>query len=178
MIATGLFTSTVIYCIQVFGNIWGLETHDETTRRFSSFTKEDCHKLQVLQNKVLKLQTGLPRDYPTNELITQTGELSIHQMIAYHTLVQVHKTVITKKPKYLSDKLSPRVPGGVDMFPHRQAFTITVNRELTISRVAFVYRGAKIWNQLPLNLRTCESSRMFKSQVKQWVKSNIGIKPP
>ena len=99
MIAAGLFTSSLIYCIHVFGNIWGLKSNDETKRRFTSFTKTDCHKLQVLQNKMLKLQSGLPHDFPTEDLINLTGELSVHQLIAYHTLLQVHKIIVNKKPK-------------------------------------------------------------------------------
>ena len=72
MVSSGMFTSLVSYCIEVFGNNWGLDTMDEAERRSISFTKKDCAKLQTLQNTVLKLQTGLPRDYPIKDLLLKT----------------------------------------------------------------------------------------------------------
>ena len=82
------------YCVQVFGNVWGIRTMDETERRFLAFTKEDNRRLQVLQNKILRLKTGLGRDTPTKELLKRSGDLSIHQLIAYHTIMMVFKTMI------------------------------------------------------------------------------------
>ena len=52
----GIFTSCLLYCLPLFCNIWGLPTMDDSVRRFQTFTKEDCRKLQVLQNKVLKMK--------------------------------------------------------------------------------------------------------------------------
>ena len=49
-----------------------------------------------------------------------TGDMSIHQLTAYFTLLQMHKTVTTQKPSYLANKLVLRKP-TVDerVFPHR-----------------------------------------------------------
>ena len=40
MISSGLFSSLVRYCVEVFGNNWGFETMDETDRRSSAFNKK------------------------------------------------------------------------------------------------------------------------------------------
>ena len=74
-IANGLFNSRLLYCLQVFGNIWGLATNDESTRRFSAFTKNDNRKLQVLQNQVLRMMTGLSPDTPTTRLLHEANSL-------------------------------------------------------------------------------------------------------
>ena len=178
LIAEGLFTSPSRYCMQVFGNIWGVETLDETSRRFSCFGKEDCQKLQVLQNKVLKLQTGLPNDCPTIELMKETGSFSVHQLMAFHTLVQVHKIVINQKPKYLAEKLKLKTSeNNGKIFPHKHSNKINVNCELSLSRAAFVHRGAQIFNSLPLPLRSCKNSDLFKKEATAWVKTHISIKP-
>ena len=124
-ISDGIFMSSIIYCIQVYGNVFGIQNNDETQRRYSSFSKADCRKLQVLQNKVLKLQNGLPRDFPTKDLLVKSNELSINQLIAYHTLVQVHKIVVNRKPAYISKKLIVKMPSDGIAFPHRQVSTIT-----------------------------------------------------
>ena len=86
--------------------------------------------------------------------------------------------MVNQEPKYLHKKLSLKIPNQNVIFPHRQIHTIEINRKLSISRSAFIYRGAHIWNQLPISLRKCEKISTFKGQVKKWVKDNIGIKPP
>ena len=159
----------------MFGNVW-LNTEDKN-RRFRSFSKEDCRRLQVLQNQILRLKLRASKYTPCSELITLSGDLSIHQLVAYHTLLQVHKTIVSKKPEYLSKHLSLKLPGNGQIFPHRQIQTLTVNRMLSISRSAFMYRGARIWNELPLNLRNCQSTPNFKSLVKKWVTDHISVRP-
>ena len=178
MVTSGLFTSLVSYCIEVFGNNWGLDTMDETERRSISFIKKDCAKLQTLQNTVLKLQTGLPRDYPTKDLLLKTENLSIHQQIAYQTLVQVFKAIINQKPHYISNKLIIRKPEQNKIFPLRQINTVlTTKKNLSLSRGGFMYRGQTLWNLLPTSLRFCVKIKDFKVQVRKWVLDNISIKP-
>ena len=72
MISSGLFTSLVLYCIAVFGNVFGLDKIDDTKRKSPAFTRKDCCRLQTLQNKVLKLQMRLPRDHPTKDLLDKS----------------------------------------------------------------------------------------------------------
>ena len=99
IICNGIFTSSIIYCLPVFGNVWlNNETDD---RRFRSFTKEDCRRLQVLQNNTLRLKLNANKYTSCKELIEKSGELSIHQLIAYHTLLQVYKVIVNQEPKYL-----------------------------------------------------------------------------
>ena len=105
--------------------------------------------------------------------------MSIHQLTAYFTLLQVHKTVLTKKPDYLSKKLVLRKPTDQDegIFPHRQLNTINVDRNLTIARSGFLFRGAKLWNLLPLELRSSEKTASFKNGIKKWIKEYVSVKP-
>jgi len=62
--AEGLFYSKLNYCLPVFGNVFGLEEYRDRNRRYVSFTLEDNRKLQVLQNSVMRLITGLPFGTP------------------------------------------------------------------------------------------------------------------
>lgn len=116
LMASGLFTSLVRYCIHVFGNVW--YNQEDHSRRFKSFTKMDCYRLQVMQNKVLRMKLNYPpKNTSCIELIKESGDLSIHQLTAYHTILQVHKTTQTNKPDYLAKKLVLRKPDGVNIFP-------------------------------------------------------------
>ena len=127
---------------------------------------------------MLKLQTGLPRDFPTSDLLKETKELSVHQLIAYYTLLQVHKTVVNKKPAYISEKFVLRNPQEGVVLPHSQFSTIApINRQLNLSRAGFIFRGAQLFNMLPMELRICRKYQHFKAEVRKWTQSNISIKP-
>ena len=176
MLSQGMFTSKVLYCLQVFGNVWGFG-YDEVSRRSFGFTKEDCRRLQVLQNKVCRMKTGLGFDISTKELLEASKELSIHQLIAYHTLVMVKKIKSSKKPRYLDRRLPFTTLEDNIAGPRRQLNKIHVRQSLSISRAGFDYRGALLWNSLPDQLRTMENLGGFKSVVKTWVERSVAIKP-
>ena len=180
LIVNGLFMSVVRYCIHVFGNVW--ITAEDNDRRYKAFTKKDNHRLQVLENRVLRMKLNQSDNSNTSckDLVRMTGDMSIHQLMAYFTLLQMHKTVTTQKPSYLANKLVLRKP-TVDerVFPHRQLNCINLDdRNMTISRSGFICRGAKLWNLLPLELRCKEKSNSFKSGVKQWIKEYVSVKSP
>ena len=165
-ISNGIFTSKMTYGIQVFGNVWGLRSLDDGTRRHHSFTKEDNRRLQVLQNKVLRLKTGLGWETPTNLLMNEGKVLSDQQLTAYHTLTTVFKAVRLGKPLYLANKFKLRRPNRFDIFPHRQTNIINIKADLTLSRGGMVYRGAKLWNMLDQDLKNEEKLKTSKRRLR------------
>ena len=77
----GLFNSKMLYGITVWGRVWqipGSMDEDQNTRTSPSITKEDVRKLQVLQNKCLRMVTNSDYKTPTSELIMKTNCLSVH----------------------------------------------------------------------------------------------------
>ena len=173
----GIFVSCLLYCLPLFCDIWGLPSMDDTARRSQSFTKEDCRKLQVLQNKVLKMKTkNYEKNAPTNKLLDATGDLSVHQLGAHHTIVTAHRIIVTGQPQYLAEKL--KSPSENQVFTTRHAGNIVVNCERTISRSGFIYRAAKLWNLLPKALREEPKKEVFKRNMKEWIKANVPRKPP
>ena len=86
-IVSGLFTSKLSYCSNVWGGLWDIPgtIMDETIR--TSITKEDMRCLQVIQNR---LETNSDYIMPTSQLFKKTGKLSVHQMVAKSTAVQMY----------------------------------------------------------------------------------------
>ena len=168
MIAEGIFFSLLNYCIEIYGNIWGLSTYDDQQRRSIAFTKEDNMKLQILVNKVLRSLTGLDRDTPVTQLHETTGLLSVHQRTALYTLTSVHKAIQQKKPVYSHSRLQP------DLTPVNAA---RVDYKLSLSRGSYFYRGSRLYNQLPESLTHSINQTVFKKGAKQWVLKNIPILP-
>ena len=125
------------------------------------------------------MKNGMGRDTPTKDLLAATGDLSIQQLTAFHTIMTVFRAVISGKPAYLAEQWKlkkPEVDGNI--FPHRQLNTTHVTRELSISRGGTIYRGGQLWNLLPLSMRTENNPKLFKRELKKWILDSIKIKPP
>ena len=91
LVMEGLFSSKLIYGMTVWGRVWGIPgSLDEETRTSRTMTKEDLRKLQVLQNKCMRLVTNSEYRTPTEHLLLATGSLSVHQRIAHISLAQIH----------------------------------------------------------------------------------------
>ena len=85
MIANGIFMSKLIYLMPVWA---GCEDYL-------------CRALQVIQNKVARSVTKRNIFTPTKTLIKECGWLTVKQLMVFHSLVQLHKTVQSKTPEYL-----------------------------------------------------------------------------
>ena len=158
MIANGIFTSKLIFQISLWG---GAEDYL-------------LNALQVQQNKCARFVTKRGIYTPVVELLRQCGWLSVRQLVYYHSVVQVHKTIITKFPKYIFKKLCLDFPyntrladsASVRMGPEFQA-------RLDITERSFMNRGTKYYNQLSADLRKVENIKTFKIKLKAWVQQNI-----
>ena len=104
-LASGLFYSKITYCLPIFGNVLNLDTYKENNNRYTSFSKVDNNRLQILQNKLNRLLSNSPRFTPTVDLLTATKSISIQQMIAFRTLIMFHKIINTSKPSFIAYKL-------------------------------------------------------------------------
>ena len=123
----------------------------------------------------MRLVTGEPRATSTVNLLKLTNTLSIHQLVAFQTLVMVNKVVTNSKPAYLARKLTIRNGEGI---PERSKATIIQpNQTLSITRGGFMFRGIQLFNSLPIALRLQRDSNTFKTAVRSWVENNIPAKP-
>ena len=176
---SGIFTSKLLYGLPLFSNTWGIPDLDDSNRRYSAFTKEDCRRLQVLQNKVQRIITrNYDLNVATDVLLGETKDLSVNQLGAFHSVMTAYKAIRSEKPRYLADKLKLRLPLPNTAFPHRQLNTIKTNCSLTISRSGFIHRASTIWNQLPGTLRSELQPRRFRNGLREWILTNVPRKPP
>ena len=153
----------------------------ETGTRFSTFTKEDNRRLQVLQNQVERLTvmgSGYNRErkqfnMSTEELLKTSGRLSIHQLGAYQTVTMAKKIILSQKPIYLSAILQP-------LSLREASLESRINLEqfsLGISKEGFVYRGDKLYNQSPLSLKLESNIKHFKKEAKEYIRKTVALKP-
>ena len=180
ILSNGLFYSKLSYCLPLFSNTWGLDKYKDSGTRFSCFTKDDNRKLHVLQNQVTRLLikgSGYDREkkqnMSTEELLEKSGDLSVHQLGALYTLSLTKKILTFKKPEYLAQKLAAAPRSGT-----RSGTSIHLEKcSLSMMKEGFVSRGTRLYNLIPVNLKSEENIQKFKKKSKQWIKQNIPLKP-
>ena len=166
-IANGIFMSKLIYLMPV----WiGCEDYLITS-------------LQVCQNKAARLVTKLDRYTPTEVLMRQCGWMPVHQLLVYHSLVLLHKTIKSQKPTYLYQK----VYSGSGLPNTRQAAKTeaeiaaaglpkqptVVDCELEVTRKSWCWASVKWYNQLPIKILSEQKPSKFKKELKEWVQNNV-----
>ena len=148
VIAGGVFNSVMIYCLPLFG---GTE-------------KGHIRSLQVLQNRVTQIVCRAPPRTNRILLLDKLGWMSVAQLIAFHTLLNIFKMKRAGEPEYLADRLNNESRNGRIILP---------NFHLQVAQKSFLYRGSCLWNRLPRALRSTRKIGSFKRNLKTWVMENI-----
>ena len=173
---TGIFYSKLMYCLPVFGNVNGLAIYRDTRGRSAGMTMNECNKLQVqLQNSVNRLITGARHGVATADLLSDTNSLSIQQMVAYYTLIMVHKIPITRNPAYLAGRLKLRNEDERELQWWGGRTVEIPDYSLETSRAGFVFRGGRLYNSVrrDVNIQVQRRSkevgeRADTSETKTW----------
>ena len=110
---------------------------------------------------------------PTVELLNLSGDLSVHQLGAFRTINLTKKIILTQKPSYLADRL--KIPQ--DRGTRSGEVLNQENLQLRLAREGFVYRGTKLYNLFPENLKQETKMSRFKKITKSWIKQNIPVRP-
>ena len=181
MLVNGIFMSKLLYCLQLYGNVY-VDGLDGCNDRNNSFTKSNLHSLQVLQNRVLRLLTGHIYDTPVLTLLEDSGMLSVNQLIAYTTINSVYKIKQSGEPIYLAERLSSRADQlereGVLVRANRRQHDIQIDFRLARGREGFIYRGKMFYNMIPISIKTEKKYPKFKKMLRKWILDNIPPLPP
>ena len=130
-LVSGIFTSKMMFGATVWGGVWDIPGVQGDTIRKTSIGKSDMRKLQVLQNKILRLQTRMPFGTPTVNLLAKANQLSVHQMIAYYSMTQVYKVISSKQPYHHYKRLVTEDtvgPGPRSLQEKRIEFDLSIGR--------------------------------------------------
>ena len=174
-IANGIFMSKLIYVMPLWS---GCEEYL-------------VKSLQVVQNKAARVVARLNIFTPTKELMMVCGWLSVRQLLVYHSLVLLYRTVQMQMPLYLYSKVKA---GGDYTYRTRQAatfppgFSFGVSHptdsgsirpgsypKLDMTKQSWSSKSVEIFNTLPSTLRLEKKLVNFKTRLKEWIKLNVPI---
>ena len=120
------------------------------------------HTLQKLKDRAIALtQSATIKDR------IPSATLSVNGLIKLDQAVIVHKILNEQCPEILKQKFTER--SRVSKYETRRVNDLQVPRSrLEITRKSFSYKGAKVWNDIPKNIRNVESAALFKKQVRNY----------
>ena len=157
MIANGIFCSKLIFQISLWGG----------TEEFL------LNSLQIVQNKAARCVARRDKYTPISELLRQCGWLSVRQLVFFHSVVLIFKTMMTTYPKYIHSKLCSEFPYNTRL---AQSDSVRMGPDfmakLELTEKSFLNRATVSFNKLPSEIRKIEKIEAFKAKLKEWVLEN------
>ena len=88
--------------------------------------------------------------------------------------MSVFKVIMSRKPSYVYERFKP----ANHFRGRRNCLDLNCHGDLAVTRGSFMYRGAKLFNMLPKEIKTTSKYDSFKRKVKAWIKERISIRSP
>ena len=107
----------------------------------------------------------------TQELLEETGLLSIHQVSFMSTVSTLHRAIITIKPRWFISQIV-NLPATRTQPP----FIQPLRYKLNIRSDSMLVKEIPAYNLLLSEIKELEGHK-FKRDLKRWTRQNIQIKP-
>ena len=95
------------------------------------------------------------------------------QLVFYHSVISIYKTLQTTYPKYIFNKLSSEFPYNTRL---AQSESVRMGSafqcKLELTEKSFLNRATVSYNKLPSEIRQVREIDSFKNQLKIWVLEN------
>ena len=121
MVANGIVMSRICYLIQLWGGCEGYM----------------LHSIQMQMNRAARSVTGLSGFTSTKRLMVSCGWLSLKQLVVYHSVTMIHKTLKSGSPTYIYKRLS-----SVYSYTTRQCTTGNIRKDKTFSSSSSLPRNS------------------------------------
>ena len=123
-------------------------------------------RLQLVQNSAARLLTRTKKRDHISPVLATLHWLPVKSRIEFKTLLFVYKSLHGLSPSYLKDLIRPYVPSR----PLRSADKMLLEpfsaKKRSRGDRSFKAAGPKLWNALPLYIRSAESIGTFRSLLK------------
>ena len=158
MVANGIFNSKLIFQISLWG---GAEEYL-------------LNSLQKVQNKAARCVARRGMYCSSAEILKQCGWLSVRQLVFFHSVTLIYKSIMTSYPKYIHSKLTMEFPYNTRL-SHSDSVRMgpAFRSRLELTERSFINRATVCYNQLPPDLRKVGKLETFKVTLKKWVQENI-----
>ena len=167
MVAESIFNSKVRYGIALY-----LTPVYEPEKVKAKQLSTEARKLQTIQNNLLRMIFGYRNSDMVNmeKLREKIGMFSVNQMNIYHVLLEAFNIINYGSADRIQKKW---VNKNERNYSNRRSQDVRVPRVDHVKCQGFSWHGAKIWNQLPENLKSVKNVNTFKAQIKKYIWETI-----
>ena len=168
IVAEAIFNSKVRYGCSVY-----LQPIFEKEDIKAGKTTPDTYRLQVIQNNMLRMIFNYKPGDQTNmtRLRNNIKMFSVNQMVCYHVLLEAFNINNYGSSEVIQEKWKMDTR-NYPIRKNRMKEVKVIMPKHTKCR-GFTLYGAKILNQLPIEIREVENSERFKEMVKRYIWENI-----
>ena len=117
-------------------------------------------RLQKLFNNIARYVYNRKKYDHISQYATQMFDMTLRQLLDFRALILMQKIVTEKRPQYLYERLSfsqSRRLNTIKQFKFKYSF----------SEHHFYIHTIRLWNSLPISIRTINSALRFRSELKK-----------
>ena len=126
---------------------------------------KELNKLQRIQNAAARLVNQTKKRDHITPVLFQLHWLPVRQRIIFKLLLLTFKTLNGQSPAYISDLVTVYQPQRTLRSASQYLLQESIGRTLTYGR-SFSRVAPRLWNRLPLALRSPQTISRFKAQLK------------
>ena len=123
------------------------------------------NRLQKLQNKAARIVINSAYDASALPIIRKLGWPSINDLIESETLKMVYKAVNRQPPIYLTEMFTRLSDVCKRELRNTKTDLAVPRRKSAFGKKSFSYKGAKLWNDLSVEVKTSKSYEIFKIRI-------------
>ena len=160
-VAEGLFSSNLRYALGLFCPI----RLKDTDPQYSSI-----NGIKVIYNDVLRLLCGSKRENrkPTEEILNETGWLSINQLSCEIRLIEVWKAL--NIDNYCLKDLFEKVP-STRVTRNSNKIRLKSGFKSRLRENSFQFPSVQLWNAAPESVTSAKTETMARNEIKSFVQS-------
>ncbi len=126
-------------------------------------------RLQMVQNAAARLLTGVRKYEHITPVLMSLHWLPVRFRIDFKVLLLVFKCLNGLAPPYLSDLLCEYHPERTLRSANQSLLTVPKSKLKSRGDRAFAIAAPKLWNMLPIHIRTAPTLHIFKSKLKMYL---------
>lgn len=134
-------------------------------------SESDLQRLQMLQNKCLRSVLNVNRFTHSADMLENLKLMNVSQIIKFRTLILIFKIIKGETPQYLSEKISYRNENQIRNLRNANEICPT-NAIKACSQNALFYKGIKLFNTLPNEIKQSDSLVSFQKPLKNYILAN------
>ena len=127
-------------------------------------SKRNINKLQLVQNFACRIILGLKKFDHISEGLKALNWLRVEDKLFLKDVLMVHKCLHNQAPSYLSDKFVRRSSIHNRITRNSCDLNVPFSRLKTGQR-SFAFRGAKLYNNLPNDIKNITDAKVFKRRM-------------